>query len=235
MSRASAFSLYVREWFVDTADLDVAEEGAYIRLLAYSWVKPLPCEPAKLARIVRVNTRRWNAIWRSLSCFFECGPDGVMRNKRLEEERRKCDHLKQIQSTKGKASVRARRNRGSTAAEPNHQPEPAPPTVDDEFAGCWSVYPKRAGSNSQADALRAFKARRRDGVTVEEMLAGVQRYTTFLEATGKAGTEFVMQGARFFGASKHYSEQWDLPTAPRTRQERSDEVLRDFFQEEGGP
>jgi hypothetical protein len=36
--------------------------------------------------------------------------------------------------------------------------------------------PKRAGGNSKAAAWKAWKARIKDGVTTEAMLAGVNRY-----------------------------------------------------------
>jgi hypothetical protein len=45
-----------------------------------------------------------------------------------------------------------------------------------EFEQAWQAYPKRAGGNSKAAAWKAWKARIKDGVNTEAMLAGVNRY-----------------------------------------------------------
>jgi len=92
------------------------------------------------------------------------------------------------------------------------RPTPAP---DDEglFPEAWLAYPKRAGSNSRADALKCWLARLRDGESPEAMLAGTRRFAHFSAATGKTGTEYVMQAAKFYGKSMHYREAWTLPVA----------------------
>ena len=77
----------------------------------------------------------------------------------------------------------------------------------------WSKYPRRAGSNSRPDALKAWRARLADGVSVADMEAGVARYAAFAKATGKERTELVMQGQRFFGPGLHWAESWFLPAA----------------------
>jgi len=70
-------------------------------------------------------------------------------------------------------------------------------TSDVDFERAWAVYPKRAGGNSRKEALRAWTARVRSGVDPNEMTAGVERYAEYIRATGKEGTEYVKQGARF--------------------------------------
>ena len=45
-----------------------------------------------------------------------------------------------------------------------------------EFETAWQAYPKRAGGNSKSGAFKAWKARLKDGVKPEDMLAGVKRY-----------------------------------------------------------
>ncbi|MFZ4170923.1 hypothetical protein ACEV60_20025 [Enterobacter ludwigii] len=83
-----------------------------------------------------------------------------------------------------------------------------------EFEQAWQVYPKRAGGNSRAAAFKAWKARLKDGVKPEAMLAGVQRYAAYVRATGSAGTQFVKQTATFFGPDLHFEEAWLTPSAP---------------------
>ncbi|MBE4892645.1 helix-turn-helix domain-containing protein [Enterobacter cloacae complex sp. P16RS2] len=81
-----------------------------------------------------------------------------------------------------------------------------------EFETAWQAYPKRAGGNSKAAAWKAWKARIKDGVTGEAMLAGVTRYAGYVRATGNAGTQYVKQAATFFGPDRHFEESWQAPT-----------------------
>ncbi|ENF6040759.1 helix-turn-helix domain-containing protein [Citrobacter amalonaticus] len=80
-----------------------------------------------------------------------------------------------------------------------------------EFEQAWQAYPKRAGGNSKSAAWKAWKARIKDGVTTEAMLAGVSRYAGYVRATGSEGTQFVKQAATFFGPDRHFEEAWQPP------------------------
>lgn len=82
-----------------------------------------------------------------------------------------------------------------------------------EFEQAWQSYPKRAGGNSKAAAWKAWKARIKDGVTCEAMLAGVNRYAGYVRATGSLGTQYVKQAATFFGPDRHFEESWQTPLA----------------------
>lgn len=83
-----------------------------------------------------------------------------------------------------------------------------------EFETTWQAYPKRAGGNSKAAAYKAWKARLKDGVKPEDMLAGVKRYAAYVKVTGNAGTQFVKQATTFFGPDRHFEEAWQTPSAP---------------------
>lgn len=85
-----------------------------------------------------------------------------------------------------------------------------------DFEAVWALYPARHGGNPKKDAFKHWNARRRDGVSAEEMLAGVQRYAAHLKAAGKLGTEYVMQAVRFFGTSRQYAEPWPVSTPNAT-------------------
>ncbi|MCK6998785.1 hypothetical protein [Enterobacter kobei] len=80
------------------------------------------------------------------------------------------------------------------------------------FEEAWQAYPKRAGGNSKAAAWKAWKARIKDGVNTEAMLAGVNRYAGYVRATGSAGTQYVKQAATFFGPDRHFEEPWQAPS-----------------------
>jgi len=79
------------------------------------------------------------------------------------------------------------------------------------FSECWAAYPKRSGGNSRREAEKAYRARLKEGASPADLLAGVQRYSAHVRATGKEGTEFVKQASRFFGRGEHWNEQYDLP------------------------
>lgn len=98
---------------------------------------------------------------------------------------------------------------------PNATAEGTPPTEmeawEAEFQSLWALYPKRAGTNPRKLGFTHFAARRRQGVTLDEMKAGLERYVRFCEATDKLNTETVMQASRFFGTSELFREPWELP------------------------
>ena len=79
------------------------------------------------------------------------------------------------------------------------------------FEVAWATFPKRLGANPKRDAFKAWQARFREGITEQAMLDGTRRYLAFCSATQKIGTEYVMQGKRFFGPSHLFLETWDLP------------------------
>ena len=105
----------------------------------------------------------------------------------------------------------------------SHSFEPVTEPVKEElFEEAWAIYPKRAGGNPKASALKAWSARIREGVSALEMLKGVERYAAFVEQTGKTGTEFVKQAKTFFGPDRHFTADWSLPSG----QFRSDSAFK---------
>lgn len=97
-----------------------------------------------------------------------------------------------------------------------------------EFEQAWQAYPKRAGGNSKINAFKAWNARLHEGVTPASMVAGMQRYTAFLESTGKLGTEFVKQAATFFGPSRSFDEAWSAPAKRVATQRHSGFATADY-------
>ena len=84
--------------------------------------------------------------------------------------------------------------------------------VDCDFEESWEIYPKRSGSNPKNKAYSAWKARLQgDNWAWDKMYEGVKRYLLFCDATGKTGTEYVMQAATFFGPDQHYENDWIIP------------------------
>lgn len=79
-----------------------------------------------------------------------------------------------------------------------------------EFAQAWREYPRRPG-DSAAKARKAYLARRKAGVSAEELLAGVRAYAAYLQREQTA-PRFIKQGATFFGAEgEHWRASYDAP------------------------
>ena len=114
---------------------------------------------------------------------------------------------------------RVRKHRERKAGAPAVAAEP----MDDGFERAWSHYPKRGGGNSKKGAQTQWSARLRAGANIEDMAAGVERYAAYIRAKGDEGTEFVMQGERFFGKKEHWKEPW-TPPAKRNGNSREAKV-----------
>jgi hypothetical protein len=104
------------------------------------------------------------------------------------------------------------KNQGTDIPHSATPPPPEPSAADAAFERAWELYPERFGGNSKKDAHTKWKASIRKAVAPEEMLAGVERYANFIRATGKEGTEYVMQAGRFFGTGEHWKEDWRVPS-----------------------
>ena len=62
-----------------------------------------------------------------------------------------------------------------------------------EFLEFWELYPRREGGNPRPDALKAWNARVREGVSPADLLDGAKRYARQVKTSGKEGSQFVMQ------------------------------------------
>lgn len=82
------------------------------------------------------------------------------------------------------------------------------PDPFDEFK---RAYPKRAGNQPWGRALKAWNARVLQGHTAKEFIDGAARYALWARATGKEGTELVLQAATFLGPDKPFLEPWVIP------------------------
>lgn len=85
--------------------------------------------------------------------------------------------------------------------------------ADDDFERAWKLYPKREGANPKNKALSAWKARRKEGVSADLMIEGLARYAAFSAAKGNVGTEYIMQGSRFFGPGREFENEWKASPA----------------------
>ena len=96
---------------------------------------------------------------------------------------------------------------------------PTAPKEPPEFAEFKKAYPERSGAQPWTKALRAIRARLKEGAKWSDFLEGAHRYATYCAATDRIGTEYVMQAATFCGPDKHYLEQWQPPATKSERRQ----------------
>lgn len=77
-----------------------------------------------------------------------------------------------------------------------------------DFDRWFDGYPAREGGNPRKAARYKWDARIREGVAVEQLFAGRDRYIAYLRREGKIGTRYVMRAATFLGPSEHWAESY---------------------------
>ncbi|MDR5727937.1 MAG: hypothetical protein RB191_10980 [Terriglobia bacterium] len=124
-----------------------------------------------------------------------------------------CDTREVRALVEGKEGREGERKEGKdcTASAKRASPVVSRATPPDWYLNFKLVYPHRAGDPNWSGGLRAANARISEGHTVDEFMAGAERYAKFCESTGKVGTEIVQQASRFLGPGKPFLLPWDLP------------------------
>jgi len=83
-------------------------------------------------------------------------------------------------------------------------------SVESEFDHLWSIYPKRAGGNPKADALKAYRSLRKSH-PFGPIRSGLVRYAHYCSETGATETQYVKQAKTFFGPGLHWQDEFPLP------------------------
>jgi uncharacterized protein YdaU (DUF1376 family) len=121
-----AFQFYPKAWMSSTAEMSLEAQGAYVRLLAWSWDNgPLPADEARRARLVGLTLARFRRVWSEFAAKW-IATDAGLTNRRLEQQRVELEQYRQRQSAAGKASAAKRQpnsNQTPTTVEPPLQPE----------------------------------------------------------------------------------------------------------------
>lgn len=113
----------------------------------------------------------------------------------------------------------------------------------EEFNRLWEKYPKRPAGDDKREAFNAFNARIKEGASLEEIDAGIDRYLAYLIAKDTLGTDYIKRGSTFFGPGKWYEKPWDPgrmpvngnsyhPPRDLSREQRDAEIDR-FLAEQG--
>jgi uncharacterized protein YdaU (DUF1376 family) len=205
------FRFYTNDWLGSQAiaTMTPAEEGAYIRLLAFAWNSQdcgLPDDDDKLAAISRLG-----ADWHKGSgqvvrrCFFQ--QNGKLFNAKLLGER---EHADTVSSKRSDAALQMHSKcrakalqtgvgsgsgdgSGSDSGGSGSPSESSPPTrrkaamqrdyTQHRFPDFWAAYPRREAKGAALDAYLAVI--RASISTPDDMIAGAQRYASAVAAEGR--------------------------------------------------
>jgi uncharacterized protein YdaU (DUF1376 family) len=111
--------LWVRDHISATRCFTLAERGAYMDLLMFSWdMGALPNDPNRLALILGVGLVEFTAIWSTIRHKLVLNPKGLLVNERLERERTKSQDMKAKAAVK--ASIAANKRWGNDAPSTAH-------------------------------------------------------------------------------------------------------------------
>lgn len=94
--------------------------------------------------------------------------------------------------------------------QPNQTQHSGDKKYPDEFEVLWREYPKRSGGQGKAGALKAWRARCREGILPETMLEAVRRYTAYCKGKSIVGTEFVRLAQTFLGTNHEFDNPWEI-------------------------
>lgn len=101
--------IYVADYLADTCRLTTEEHGAYLLLLFDYWRNgALPDDDAVLAQVCRLGPDAWSIHQAVLRSFFKKGEDGLLHQKRIDEELAKAQLNRSISVAKAKKAAEAR-------------------------------------------------------------------------------------------------------------------------------
>jgi hypothetical protein len=118
----------------------------------------------------------------------------------------------QEQEQKEKAAESATPPSDSGGSESNNGLAPAKDLYQLEFeAQIKPAYPKRDGDQRWQQACEHYRAARKEGESLDVILAGIIRYAQWLEYKGLVRSDKVKQAASFLGKEKCWREPWEIP------------------------
>lgn len=118
MAEFPALPLWTDAYLADTMDLSAEEHGVYLLLLMAAWRSPdcaLPDDDARLARMARLGTKRWQKMRLVMERFFLVDARGWTQ-KRLLEERDRVSKSRAQKKQAADAKWRKNNDTGDAAA-----------------------------------------------------------------------------------------------------------------------
>ncbi len=233
MTSTPYMAFYVADYLGDTQHLSTEEHGAYLLLLMNMWRQGgrLPNEPKKLARIARVDTRRWHRIWDAIGSFFESDGDSLTQ-KRLKQELQKALSKRQKLSANGKAGGEAKALKYNNARQANGRdlppdlpeytcaglPKPEPesppsPPLGGMDESLWDRFRERWGLTDANKAETHFAS-----LSESDKNAAIKGIGGYLAEINKLERKRC-------GAKAYLTERrWELVRQPPKKQQNGDEL-----------
>ena len=128
MAEFPALPFWTDSYLADTRDLTAAQHGAYMLLLMTAWrtkENGLPDDDEKLARWAAMDRRTWLKNKSTIMAFWRM-IDGLWHQKRLDDERKRAEYVRDCQVQAGRASALKRKKMRSTR-DATEQPTPLQP------------------------------------------------------------------------------------------------------------
>lgn len=185
----------------DKGVLKGADAGEQMPALIYT-----PRHAGKVGEPVELLPAQSGPIWYSSRMVR----DEYIRTKRATNGAEDSAPKPPIGDHPSRAQARLPAQSSSPSASRSSKAPSAAGAAQPGFEEAWKALPKRAGNNPKSRALRAYGARLAQGCTDTEILEGVRRYAAFCRATGKEDSEYVMQGATFFGPELLFRQAWTV-------------------------
>ena len=152
-----------------------------------------------------------------------------MRKRREEES-----VISSVNSGKQLLAPLANKDKDKDKDKDKHKSSTAP-AVPTEFEDFKKAYPQRSGAQPWSRALKAIRARLKEGSQWDAILAGANRYADYCDSVGRTGTEFVMQAATFCDPDKHFLEQWEPPpTKSELLQDKNADAAHEWMDASSG-
>lgn len=112
----------------------------------------------------------------------------------------------------------------SSASPDGSDPYPDETALMDAWAIAMSAYPERTGRTQWAVAEHHWRMRIDEGVTVQQLHAGVERYAAFVKGKGVSGPQYVLAPDKFFGdVDKPWAQPWVVPDPASSSSSSSEE------------
>jgi uncharacterized protein YdaU (DUF1376 family) len=190
MTKLPSMPFFPVDFFADTEHLSPSARHAYAFLLLHGWIRSatLPNDDASLARLAGFRIDIWRKIKPQVMQFFELGPDGLLRNRRMSKELSYVVKKRERNSLNGALGGRPKSLKYNTLTKANgfdsetevEAPTPTPISKKErdpraralEFQQFWDLY------GHKIDRPRAEKAmvKALEKATIERILDGVKSY-----------------------------------------------------------
>lgn len=179
--------LYIKDLLADTLHLNTRQFGAYMFLLCHYWEKGL-LQACYMQTISRLSDGDFGQDKQILMQFFS-EKEGLLINKRLEEELIKSRENKEKYSNRARHAAQKRYSAKSNASSNSQAMLQACTKIgegDDkgkdkvlsfkkEFLEFYKLYPNK---KAKPDAEKAFIRARERGVSFETIMQGLDQYKT---------------------------------------------------------